>query len=95
MKGGLKINKTELIKEFIKVVNLHYPNLYICFDYSEDLDEYMIWHDDLHLEFQDNNFKKTVGKIAHDVLFNNDVYNFSFGYDYKEFHENTKESDYL
>lgn len=41
--------------------------------------------DDLHLEFQDNNFKKTVGKIAHDVLFNNDVYNFSFGCDYRGF----------
>lgn len=53
----------------------------------------MIWHDDLHLEFQDNNFKKTVGKIAHDILFNNDVYNFSFGCDYRGFDKNTKEGN--
>ena len=93
MKGGSKISKTELIKEFIKVANSHYPNLDIWFDYNEDLDEYMIWHDDLHLEFQDNNFKKTVGKIAHDILFNNDVYNFSFGCDYRGFDKNTKEGN--
>ena len=90
MKGGLKINKTELIKEFIKVVNLHYPNLYIQYNYNENLDEYMIWHDNLYLEFQDSDFKKTVGKVARDILFDNDVYNFSFGYDYKRFYKNTK-----
>ncbi len=50
----------------------------------------MIWHNDLYLEFQDSDFKKTVGKIAHDILFANDIYNFSFGYDYKDFYKNTR-----
>ena len=76
------VDRVELIKEFIGKIKSYYPELYINFDYDKELDEYEIWHNDPQLEFQDNEFKKLVGKIAQDIFFDNNIYNFSFGYDY-------------
>lgn len=76
------VDKIELIKKFVNKVNSYYPGLYINFSYDEGIDEYEIWHNNPQLEFQDSEFKKIVGQIAQDILFDNNVYNFSFGYDH-------------
>ncbi len=76
------MDKIELIKNFVDKIRLCYPKLYINFGYDGELDEYEIWHNDPQLEFQDSEFKKNIGQIAQDVLFDNNIYNFSFGYDY-------------
>lgn len=81
------MDKIELIKKFVNKINFYYPELYINFSYDEGLDEYEIWHNDPQLEFQDSEFKRIIGQIAQDILFDNNVYNFSFGYD----HYKTKE----
>lgn len=75
-------NTIELIKKFKDKVIAHYPELYIDFEYDSELDEYDIWHNDPELEFKDEKFKKFIGKTAQEVFFDNNIYNFSFGYDY-------------
>ena len=87
-------NIIELIKKFKDKVAAHYPELYIDFEYDSELNEYDIWHNDPELEFKDEKFKKFIGKTAQEVFFDNNIYNFSFGYDYykaQELENKTKE----
>jgi len=75
-------NIIELIKKFKDKVAAHYPELYIDFEYDSELDEYDIWHDNFELEFRDEKFMKFISEVAQEVFFDNNIYNFSFGYDY-------------
>ncbi len=77
----------ELIEEFKGQIKDRYPGLYIDFDYDSDLDEYDIWHNDSDLEFKDDDFTEFVGRKAQELFYDNEIYNFSFGYD----HFKTKE----
>ena len=76
------MDKIKLIEKLVNKINFYYPELYIDFSYDERLDEYEIWHNNPQLEFQDSEFKRIIGQIAQDILFDNNVYNFSFGYDH-------------
>ena len=75
-------NRTELIKKFKDRIIARYPELYVDFEYDSEQDEYDIWHNNPELEFNDEKFIKFVGEAAQEILFNNNIYNFSFGYDY-------------
>lgn len=75
-------NRTELIKKFKDRIIARYPELYVDFEYDVELDEYDIWHNSPELEFNSEKFIKFVGEAAQEILFNNNIYNFSFGYDY-------------
>ena len=77
----------KLIEKFIYEISQKYPSIKIGYDYNSDLDEYDIWHTDKNLEFKDKNFKLYVGEKADEFLFRNNIYNFSFGYDYYKYKE--------
>ncbi len=84
----------EMVKKFISKILAHYPELYIDFEYDPALDEYYIWHNSPELEFKNKDFTKFVGEVAQEVFFDNNIYNFSFGYDYhkaKELENKTRE----
>lgn len=70
------------INKFMEVIKNNYPALYIDYEYDEENDEYLIWHNDMHLQFENNEFIKYVGNKAQDLLYGKDIYNFSFSYDY-------------
>lgn len=78
----MNINKNELIKRFLNEVQNKYPSLYISCNYDKEDDLYEIWHNDPNLEYKDNEFKKIVASKAQEILFNNDIFNFYFGYDH-------------
>lgn len=75
-------NVNDLIKKFVVEIKNQYPALYIetCYDNEEDL--YEIWHNDANLEYGDKHFKKTIGLKAQEILFNNNIFNFYFGYNH-------------
>jgi hypothetical protein len=70
------------VNEFISKISTEYPSIHIDYEYDSDENEYIIWHNDSKLEYDDPKFKSFVAKAARDYLFNNNIYNFSFGYDY-------------
>lgn len=71
-----------LIDAFINRISLEYPLLHIEYDYDAEQDEYIIWHNDSELEFNNSTFRIFIAKLAREYLFNYNIYNFSFGYDY-------------
>ena len=75
-----KIN--DLIKEFSSEIKKKYPNLYIEVNYDSEEDLYEVWHDNADLEYKNIQFKELVGLKAQEILFDNDIFNFYFGYDY-------------
>lgn len=88
------LNRIELINKFKDKILACYPELHIDFEYDSELDEYDIWHNNPELEFRDEKFMKLVGQVAQEVFFDNNIYNFSFGYDYykaKELENKAKE----
>jgi len=71
-----------LIEKFILKVKERYPHLNIGYDYCSETDEYDIWHIDPQLQFEDKDFIKFVGRLMKEILFDNNVFDFSFGYDH-------------
>lgn len=80
-------NISELIKEFISQVLEGYPSLHVDYSYDNELDEYDIWHNNHELEFDSEDFLQYVGKKADELLFQNKIYNFSFGYNHSKARE--------
>lgn len=77
-----------LINEFISDIKKQFPSLHIDYEYDPETNEYDIWHNNEELEFRNEKFVSYIGDKAEEILFKNDIYNFSFGYDYckaKEF----------
>lgn len=72
-KANLTLNQ---INKFMEVIKNNYPALYIDYEYDEENDEYQIWHNDMHLQFENNEFIKYVGNKAQDFLYGKDIYNF-------------------
>jgi hypothetical protein len=88
------VDIVDLMNKFKDKITACYPELYIDFEYDSELDEYDIWHNNPELEFKDDKFIKLVGEVAREIFFNNNIYNFSFGYDYyksKEIEDKSKE----
>ena len=80
--------KIMLIKKFIAEVRKIYPYLIMGYDYCSETEEYNIWHINAELEFEDRNFTEFVGKLMKEILLENNIFDFSFGYDHlkaKEF----------
>lgn len=75
-------NVLNQINKFMEVIKNNYPALYIDYEYDEENDEYQIWHNDMHLQFESNEFIKYVGNKAQDLLYGKNIYNFSFSYDH-------------
>lgn len=74
--------KIGLIEKFISEIKNKYSNLYIEYNYDEQDDLYEIWHNNADLEYKDEEFKKIVASKAKEILFDNDIFNFYFGYDH-------------
>ncbi|QXE18379.1 hypothetical protein [Clostridium sp. 001] len=72
----------DLIKVFIKSIKQKYSNIIIDYDYDEDEDIYDIWHNNETLQFENESFLDFVGSKMKEIFYNNDMFNFSFGYDY-------------
>lgn len=81
----VSMNITELIESFINAIKNKYPSLTIGFDFDNEIDQYDIWHVDSKLEFNNKDFKRFVAEKAREYLFNNNIYNFSFGYDHYKY----------
>ena len=73
----------ELINCFILKVKERYSHLNICVEYNKNTNEYIIEHDNSKLQYEDKEFLVYVGKQIKEILYNNNIYNFSFGYVYK------------
>jgi hypothetical protein len=71
-----------LIEKFISEVKGRYPRLIIGYDYCSETEEYNIWHIDSKLQFKDEDFIKFVGRLMKEILLDNNVFDFSFGYDH-------------
>jgi hypothetical protein len=72
------------IDEFINKIKIKYPDLKIGYSYDEDENYYHIWHTNSKLQFEDNIFLSYVGGLIRECFYSNDIFNFSFGYDYIE-----------
>lgn len=80
----MHIKGEEFIQEFIKVIKDKYPDLYINYDYDLESDWFEIWHNDFAIQFDDHEFLVFTGQMIKDILCRNNIYNFSFGYDYNK-----------
>lgn len=76
------MDKQILIKKFISQISEIYPSLHIDYEYDIEEDEYTIWHNNSELEFNNDSFSKFIGEKAEELLFKNNIFNFSIGYDY-------------
>lgn len=74
--------KDKVIRSFISRLATLYPNLQINFSYDEAADQFSIWHLDPDLQFNNKKFLENVGQLIQEILYSEDVFNFSFGYDY-------------
>lgn len=77
-------NMQEQINKFEAKINDRYPDLKIGHSYDAEEDYYHIWHTNSHLQFEDDDFPGFVGGLIKECFYSNDIYNFSFGYDYIE-----------
>ncbi|PKM89540.1 MAG: hypothetical protein CVU87_05165 [Firmicutes bacterium HGW-Firmicutes-12] len=71
-----------LIEEFISKIKEQYQDLIVEYTYCNETNEYEIWHNDKRLQYENKNFMDFIGKRMNDILFVNNVFNFSFGYDH-------------
>lgn len=85
-------SQNESISQFISEVKSKYPDLVIGYEYNDEDETFDIWHNSKTLQFENKEFLKTVGVLIKDILFNNGIFNISFGYDYAK--ENIKEKSY-
>ncbi|KZL94193.1 hypothetical protein [Clostridium magnum] len=72
----------DLIKVFILSVKEKYSDLIIDYAYDEDVGMYDIWHNNKVLQFESESFLEFIGSKMKEILYNNGMFNFSFGYDY-------------
>lgn len=78
------INMQEQINILETKIKAKYPDLKIGYSYDAEEDYYHIWHTNSHLQFEDNAFPGFIGYLIKDCFYSNDIFNFSFGYDYLE-----------
>jgi len=84
----IQITKTNIdtekyIIKFIEKIKIQYPELIIEYEYDENEDQYKIWHTNREIQSSNtNDFLDYCGNLLRTILYNNNIYNFSFGYDY-------------
>lgn len=74
--------ENQFVETFISQIKGKYKDIIINYEYNEELDEYDIWHNNKILQFESEDFLTFVGTLMKKILHSNDVFNFSFGYDY-------------
>ncbi len=72
------------IKEFIKIIEEKYDNIFISYEYVSDIEGYEIWHNREDLEFEDIEFKRFTGKLLYDMFLSKGFYNLYISYDYEK-----------
>jgi|GEM_PF-5886742 len=70
------------IQKFIVLLRKEYPTILINYSYDKEEDFYSIQHNSKELQFNNEEFLNKVGQLINEVLYENDIYNFSFGYDF-------------
>ena len=77
------IDAEKYIVKFIGEIKTQYPELIIEYEYDEKEDQYKIWHTNREIQFGNtSDFLDCCGNLLRTILYNNNIYNFSFGYDY-------------
>ncbi len=74
-----KVLVSNKINEFQRRLLGYYPQLTLFNKY--DGEEHEIWYEDKAEEYHDNKFRNTVERLAREILFDNDIYNFTFSYE--------------
>ncbi|MDF2880170.1 MAG: hypothetical protein K0R54_727 [Clostridiaceae bacterium] len=77
-----KLKQQEYIEIFISKLKNKYQEVNFGYVYNEESNIYDIWHDNYTLQFENLNFLKNVGLLIKDILYNNEIFNISFGYDF-------------
>lgn len=86
----IKIHKTNIdsekyIIEFIEKLKSQYSELIIDHEYNEEEGQYNIWYINRKLQFSTTNeFLNYSGNLIRTILYDNNIYNFSFGFKYCE-----------
>lgn len=70
------------VNELIEQIKKVYKTLIIGYSYNVKEDVIEIWHNSFDLECCDVEFASFAGKLIEEKLFRNNIYNFSFGFDY-------------
>lgn len=70
------------IEYFVSRIKKLYPSLDVDFSYDEKGNQFSIWHTDPELQFNNDQFLKDIGWLIKEVLYAENIYNFSFGYDH-------------
>ncbi len=70
-----------LVKRFIEIVKEEYAHLYIDYEINEKNGEFDIWHNGADLQFNNKEFQIFIGKLIQQLFYQNNCFNFSFGYD--------------
>lgn len=73
-----------IVDSLISQIKSKYKDLVINYDFNEEDGTYEIWHNSEHLEFEDDEFTNYVGTLIKTLLFDNGIFNISFGYDYEK-----------
>lgn len=82
-----KILVSNKINEFQRRLLKHYPQLTLFNKYDGEEDEHEIWYEDKAEEYHNDKFRNIVGRLAREILFDNDIYNFTFGYEGVNYHQ--------
>jgi hypothetical protein len=72
------------VDKFIYEFNKTYPSVKIDYSYDAECEIFDIWHDSSSLQFENKDFLKQVGMLIKNILYDNEVFNISFGYDYSK-----------
>lgn len=72
----------DYIIKFINELKKEYPTVIIDSIYDDEHDIFDIWHDSYDFQFKDQGFLSKVGMLIKDILYANEIFNISFGYDY-------------
>ena len=72
-------NKT--CEEIIKQIKDKYPDLKTGYYYDDNIDEFIICHDNKELEFNNIEFNEFIGRILYESVLKNKIFNIVFGYD--------------
>ena len=77
-------NIQKQMEAFQALIKAKYPDLRIGYTYDADEDYYHIWHTNRQLQYEDDIFPVFIGGLLKDCFYSQDIFNFSFGYNYSE-----------
>ena len=75
----MEINR--LLDDFIANIKNEYSDLELGYEYIDNEDYYLVWHNNEKLETESDDFMAFVGCLLEKELFSRNIYNVSFSYD--------------